>query len=421
MSSQYSNTERLIASALSSFPGTKQRIKRLYQKLSYLFHKNNHSFHSEYELKEYSYKNHETFFGYYDRSPLNAIGKYLLFHATEHSTLKPPDPEKEIEIVLSDFESGEISSAFTTKAYNWQQGSRAMWLDNERFIFNDYDTNNDVYISKIGNAVAGKIVKPVGFPVYDCHRNKAVSLNFDRLHLLRPDYGYANRKEKINTGALDDNNDGIFLIDLESGEHQLIISLEHLKSIQRIPEFKKSLHKVNHLMYSPDGNAFMFLHRWINRGVRNDRLFVADASGKDIQLLAEGMVSHCAWDGSDRIIGYFSNEKRSGWHRIDLKQERPVVSEIPSMRSFRDGHPNIHYNRMIFDSYPDKSRMKHLYLADLRKGSIKEIGSFFEGLKFYGQTRCDLHPRWDLNGEYMFVDSVHKGKRQLYSILYRHE
>ena len=81
-----------------------------------------------------------------------------------------------------------------------------------------------------------------------------------------------------------------------------------------------------------------------------------------------------------------------------------------------DGHPSVFKNQMIYDTYPDRSGMKHLYLFDFEKKKQIELGSFYEPLKFYQESRCDLHPRFSKDGTRVFFYSVHTGKRKLYYI-----
>ena len=71
---------------------------------------------------------------------------------------------------------------------------------------------------------------------------------------------------------------------------------------------------------------------------------------------------------------------------------------------------------MVFDSYPDRSRMKHLYLYNLDKDNVQKIGEFLEPIGYFGETRCDLHPKWNNDGNKIFIDSIHEGKRKLYQI-----
>ena len=65
----------------------------------------------------------------------------------------------------------------------------------------------------------------------------------------------------------------------------------------------KAIHKVNHLMLSPNGKRFMVLYRWFNGKRKYTRLITADISGKDMYLLSdEDMVSHCFWKNNEEIL-----------------------------------------------------------------------------------------------------------------------
>ena len=72
--------------------------------------------------------------------------------------------------------------------YNWQQGTKLMWVDESKFIYNDFDSNRKQYISKIYD-VKSKETKSIDYPIYDCYGEKfAISLNFERLNIVIADY-----------------------------------------------------------------------------------------------------------------------------------------------------------------------------------------------------------------------------------------
>jgi len=170
-------------------------------------------------------------------------------------------------------------------------------------------------------------------------------------------------------------------------------------------------------MISPDGRNFIFIHRWFCSGGRFDSLVMCDIDGKDPHILANGgFVSHCCWNGNENIAGYLKAEAhRTAYYRININTlETTLVSE--KLKNFGDGYPSFFGNKMLFDSYPDRSRMQHLYIYDADTDGIEEIGSFLSALRFFGETRCDLHPRWAVGWEKIFIDSTHEGKRNLHKL-----
>ena len=418
MSRDYGNTEKRLAQLLSKFPGLKHGIKKIYQKINYYIYSKKYKHLTELIINEYNFENKETFFGYYDHSPLNPKQTHILFHASTLSTKKLPDPDYPIDIVLFSLKDNTAIKIAESSAYNWQQGSRLQWINDEEFIFNSFNKQNDSYQGNIVNINAPHKTQTIKYPVYDVRENIALSLNFDRLNLLRPDYGYRNNP-LLSPDQLNDATDGIFYLNLENNTKKLLFSIESLKRIDPVPEFNKALHKVNHIMLAPNGDHFIFMHRWIINGRRFDRLLLSNINGTDIRIIGSGIVSHCCWINDNKIMGYFTHQNsQPHFHLVTITNEAHSIETPGILKNMGDGHPNCINNRIVFDTYPDKSRMKSLFVYDLNKENIDKIGEFYESMRYYDQTRCDLHPRFGLQENRIFIDSVHTGLRKLYSLVY---
>lgn len=414
--SNYSAKERAIAVLLSSSPRLKARIKKSYQIFNYLFNKKNYKFKSVYPILNVDNTNKSSFFGYYDKCPENVTGEYVIYHRTSFETSLEPSHKNALEIVLKNNLTGKIETIDVSYAYNWQQGAKLMWLTESKFIYNVFNDKNKSYESVIYDIHTNAKVF-MSATIYDCYMDEfALSLNYNRLMNLRPDYGYRNLNDKIDYSNLE--NDGIFKIDLNSGVKSLLISLKKLVDMNPKASMKGAKHKVNHIMISPNGEKFMFMHRWLTpSGQRFDRLLVADSDGRNLIIVADGdMVSHCCWQDNDNIVG-FMRDKTFGdtYYRINVN-ENTIKLLSKELLGFNDGHPSFRGNKMLFDSYPNRSRLKKLYVFDIETQKINELAEFFESFRFYNQTRCDLHPRWNKNGSKIFVDSVHEGKRNLYQL-----
>jgi hypothetical protein len=415
--SYYNSFERFLAQTLSYLPGIKNLMKRIYQFLNYILYKKNFHFQSLYPMHQVSETTQENFFGYYDKSPENVSGNYTIYQRCKQSTTQKPSTNYPVQIVLKDINNNTDEIIGESCSYNWQQGTKLQWISPEKFIYNFFDNNSKTYKARIYDAFAKKEIAIIDKPIYDCFQDQyALTLNFQRLAKLRPDYGYRNSKEKID--FTDNTIDGIYKIDLKTNTTNFLFSINDVIEISLVSSMKNAKHKLNHIMISPDGENFMFMHRWlIPGGKRIDRLLISNKNGEKIKILVdEGMVSHCCWLNNKTIIGFFNYcTNKNSFYKIDI--ESCIIEPLSDkLTRFGDGHPTFHNSQMVFDSYPDRSRMKHLYIYDLIKDKVQEIGQFFEPLKYFGETRCDLHPKWNYTGDKIYIDSAHEGKRYLYEI-----
>ena len=167
-----SNFKKEILYFIKRNPNVKYRLKQLYFLFSYrLFRKTERMKTSNPIFPIFLTKKSETFFGYYDKSPVNLDNSYIIFHESKRATHKMPTSKEPVNIILKSLKEQNKFFRFTSSAYNWQQGSRIQWIDIERFIFNDYNKENDFYYSKIVNSNTGQIEKIIDFPIYDVYIN----------------------------------------------------------------------------------------------------------------------------------------------------------------------------------------------------------------------------------------------------------
>ena len=167
--SQYSGFERKIAFVLTQFPGLKLAIKKVYQRLNYMRYKKDFSFKSDYNLTKITYDDKESFFGYYDKSPINSSNEYIIFQSSNVDTKKLPDSNIAVDMVVYDIKNDSFEEVDKSYTYNWQQGTKLMWVSEFEFIFNSYSKEKNSYISKIYN-IKTKEFKQIDFPIYDCFK-----------------------------------------------------------------------------------------------------------------------------------------------------------------------------------------------------------------------------------------------------------
>lgn len=406
-----------MARGLSRLPFAKKVAKSSYARLMFLFKRKKYPFWAKYDIASFGPNGMESFSGYYDKSPISHDG-YVLCHLSGYSTRQKPDAKAPVTVAV--FAPGETEKPLLqipTCAYNWQQGARVHWLNNQLFIFNDFDQFKQKFISRVFSKSTMQEVRHFDYPVQDSFgTDYFLSINYRRLITLRPDYGYRNLQPLSKKELADKQNDGIWKVDYVSGKKRLLYSFANICDTQHKEEFDAAIHKVNHLIISPSGKQFIFLHRYYVGKKRFDRLLLSGAEGEQLKVLADyGMVSHCFWADKKTVLAYLRDQNgKDAYCLIDTITGSFVHFADGALDMHGDGHPHVNGELFITDTYPDKARMQHLLLCNLETGKVEELGEFFHGFDYNGETRCDLHPRFSPDGKRIFFDSVFDGTRKLY-------
>lgn len=420
MAAEYGTLERRLARMLSRFPVLKGLAKQGYARAVYALSGGGRGVRmSGGPVHDVGADDMDTFFGYYDKSPLSSEG-WLLCHASRHPSGRPPQPDQEVSVQVYDFGKHQLRQpllSVQTACYNWQQGARAHWLDEDHFIFNDLDTARQRYISRVVSVSARGEVRRYDHAVQDSWgRDYFLAINYRRLQALRPDYGYCSLPPLGATELSRLDEDGIWRVEQVDGKSKLLYSLHQVCQVDPEPDFTQATHKINHVMIAPDGRHFIFLHRRFIGKRKSDRLLMGAADGSGLRVLsANDMVSHCFWIDDASLLCYLRGPTgHDGYHIVDTRSG--VISSLfdGALDSMGDGHPHVHGDWFVTDTYPDKRRMQHLVWGNWRTGQVRHLAHFHHSFRYGGQARCDLHPRIAAGAGWVFFDSVCSGRRRLY-------
>lgn len=410
--------EQKINYQLNKFPKIKKGIKRLYQRFFYAISK---KIKSEGNITKVSPGDgKEYFFGYYDKSPWDATGRYILCMQAD-DTWSDGSPKSPLNILLLDTQDNNKPKIIAkSKSWNVQMGCMAQWLGpdfDKEIIYNDF--RNGAYYSIILNVFTGE-KRTIKAPVYSVSSDGkiALTLDFSRLYSLRPGYGYYNVPDETKGVALPDST-AIWKINLETGVIESLLKYTDFAKFQPRPEMQEegSVHKVNHLMISPNGKRFMVLYRWFVGQRKYTRLITCNIDGTDMYVLNDDdMVSHCFWKNDGEIIA-FENKKDGGPGYYIMRDKTNEYKHLWSKYS-NDGHPSYSPDRLLIvtDSYPSRSRMQEIKILKETEEEGTVIAKVFAPFKYDNDTRCDLHPRWSRDGKKICFDGCFEGHRELYVV-----
>lgn len=401
------------------------------------------------------------FLGYYNKNPWDVSGRFLLAQRVDAMAFTVSGKEV-AEVGYFDLEEGDNYRVIgKTTTWNWQMGSQLQWLlgsDKKRIIYNarssecknilgDFAPFSD-FCSIIYDCQTQE-QKILALPIYVVfpQGDFALSVNYSRFQVTHKTIGYcASNQEPVLELAPKD--DGIFKLNLDTGNADLLVSLDDLKKFNYVDSMEKAIHWVTHLEVSPNGKRFLFLHRWTER-VEDEtcflhRLIVMDSDGKNIKLLecsdhplpqlndnfdsnsvgvfdyekSEYQISHPAWKNDNEIIVWGPHNKTIAYHlyNVDSGDVKVIGKDLLN----ENGHMTyslVNQDLLLSDTYPDSlTNKRDLFIYSESKHKAYSLGSFYTSPDLGKENRCDLHPVWKQDGKQVCIDSVHESSRQKYIV-----
>ena len=352
-------------------------------------------------------------FGYYDKLEFDPSNRYVLGMEVdfEHRSPRPDDVIRVGMVDLADndrwIDLGE------SRAWGWQQGCMLQWLPGSaaEIIWNDRQDGQ--FVSHILNVKTGKKrTLPSAIYALAPDGKWAVSADFRRINDTRPGYGYAGIADP-NSDVLAPENSGIWRVDLMTGKSELILTIAEAATIANPhADFHGVKHYFNHLLVSPGGGRFIFLHRWRGekgqRGFRT-RMFTADPDGgRPYVLDPYGRTSHFIWRDRAHVLAWAHHPSHGSKFYLYTDHSEKVSVVAPEVMS-KNGHCTyLPGERWILnDTYPDENRLQHPYLYEVATGRRVPLGHFHSPPEYTGEWRCDNHPRYSPDGKKVVIDSPH--------------
>jgi hypothetical protein len=360
-----------------------------------------------------------TFFGYYDISPFHADGSRILAcRVLASPRVTPAGSSMQLGYYTTVYPQQFFAFA-TTHTWCWQQGARLQWtpfIGTDTVLFNTQSPEIFSGYGVVCRIGSGEQVSRYARLVYALHQQTgmALSLDFARLQRLRPGYGYEVTREVAPHSAAP-ADDGIYLMQGPEREARMIFSLKQAAELDPTPSMQEAEHYFNHLFWSPSASRFMVIHAWNSKLTgKHTRILTMTTEGSDVRPVTFfDRASHYWWLDDATLLVYGEVHGRQCYFRAfdSPRQEAVFFSSLPE----GDGHPSLSPmgGWLLGDTLPDALSERTLWLYDQKRNSMHIIGTLYSPLSLRGETRCDLHPRWDASSTRIAVDSAHNGIREL--------
>lgn len=356
------------------------------------------------------------YFGYYDKAQFDPTGRFAL--GLEFDI---PNRRQQAEDVatlgLIDLADGFAwRPVAETRAWNWQFGCLAQWLPGEDgFIFSD--RRGGRFVSVLCDP-SGRERATLPFPAFAVHPGggTALAMNPARVADVWPETGFRGVADP-NADVPAPDDDGLFFLNLKTGDLRLLVSLKELAEDDPHPFGPGAVSYVSHPAWNPGADRILFWRRRSDNPPSKKRLCTAAPDGSGLRVIHEGPASHTVWADERRVLAWATRQPggRGHWLLEDKTGRAELAGEG---RLTANGHFTFSPDRkwLLTDSPPDADGERSILLYEWATGRLAEVCRFRPQPLEHFELRCDPHPRWHPDGRRVCLDSDHDGGRQMYLV-----
>ena len=364
------------------------------------------------------------YIGHVGTIPWNASGRYIVALRTEFVD-RMPGPDDRADVILLDTSNDyAVRAVDTSRGWNVQQGTMLYWnpADPEnQFFFNDRDPETGKVFTALYDIKEDRRIReyrfedtPVGNGGVAFDGKHFAAINYARMARLRRVTGYPGAWDWTE-GVSAPEDDGIFLVDVETGEKVLLVSFRQLAEAVRRerPEIDSMPLFINHTLWSRDGERLFFFARAnFGKPGRLNASFTIARDGSDLRRQQTHIGGHPEWDAGSRMIG--SIAERQAVFDIDSQK---LVELIGDRDLFPDPEGDIALSpdlEWLANGYKDDGKVYYIVHNRRTGETLRSAGYDLYG-RVSGDLRCDPAPRWNRTGDRLLIPSMMEdGTRQMF-------
>jgi hypothetical protein len=378
------------------------------------------------------------FFGYIghvQNVPWNKSGRYIVALRTsvrDHM----PGVDEPAEIVLLDSQRDYAARIVErSRAWNPQQGTMLYWNPEQQetqFSFNDRDPKTGkvfCVLFDLSRGESGGRVREYRFDDVAIGNGgmaqrggKFLAINYGRMARLRRVTGYEGAHD-WTAGVLHPKDDGVFRVDVATGEKKLLVSFAQLAELLKAkePAIEQAALFINHTLWSRDDSPIFFFVRggWDLGGTKVNVPMVMNADGSNLRPLKDFIGGHPEWLDGQRMIGAIGKEQI-----IYDVEKMAVVGTIGNPQQLPSPEGDVALSpdgRWFVNGYRKGNENFYAFLR-LTDNAFVKSGPFDVRGWISGDLRVDPSPNWNRASNQILISALaaDEGRtRQLFLITLR--